>query len=91
MVMLIWEIGKTTKLKEKECIYIQMEHSILAHGAKINKMVLGKKFGQIIQNMLALIMKEKNMDMGILFEQMVLVILENLKITILKDKGFIHG
>ncbi len=59
--------GKTTKQMGMESIFIKMELNMKENGKTIYSMVKEKKYGQIIQCMKDITMKERNMEKACIF------------------------
>ena len=67
---------KKVKLKERECIHIQMEPRILVSGKKIDSMDKEKKHGQMEQFTQVSMCMEKNKEKDYLIGQMDLLMME---------------
>jgi len=63
----------------------------MGNDMKINKMVMERNYGLMVQNLLDLIIWERNMDMVILIGLMGQVMKENFRTMIFMEKVFIHG
>jgi len=86
MVMFMMEIGLMIRHTDLGCTVILMEQSTRANGKKTNNMAMVLKHGQMVQDMKENMFKERNTEKANLLGLMEALSLDNLLITILKDK-----
>lgn len=79
------------KQKEKEFICIKMELHILGNGSMINNMDMEYKGGSTEHLMKVHLWMEWNKDTGHLFGVITVDLMDNLKITVLKDLDIMFG